>query len=140
MSSRFSRFFDKNGDGKMDSCEMEAALKELDLNPSAKFVETAKRKADANGDGKVTEVEFTNIVGVFQEINNLRSIFWENDQDASGTMSFAEMRKKATTFYTTHADKYGDGKAMEVMNHYAGDTDKEMTMDEFLEIMFADRF
>ncbi|XP_078584023.1 neo-calmodulin-like [Branchiostoma floridae x Branchiostoma japonicum] len=142
-SSKVSKVFseyDRNGDDTIDAREIQAALKSLDLNPSQQFVERVQSKADANGDGKVTKEEFGRVVAIFEEIKELRKVFQENDQDASGGMSFDEMRKKAMTFYTTHADKYGGGRAMQVMNHYAGNKSKQMSVDDFLDIMFKDSF
>eukprot|EP00058_Branchiostoma_floridae_P023672 XP_002609162.1 hypothetical protein BRAFLDRAFT_126678 [Branchiostoma floridae] len=101
------------------------------------WYQKVRRKADANKDQKLTKEELSNILAVFEEIEDLRKIFVENDKDDSGTMSFMEMIKKAGDFYGKHADKYGGGKAKAVMDKYAGDRGKEMTVNEFLDIMFA---
>ncbi|XP_078601376.1 uncharacterized protein LOC144876236 [Branchiostoma floridae x Branchiostoma japonicum] len=132
---KLSKFF--GDDDKMDWSELENALKSVGLNPSPDLIMEVRRKADANGDQKLTKEELSNILAVFEEIEDLRKIFVENDEDDSGTMSFKEMIKKAGDFYDKHADKYGDGKARAVMNKYAGDRGKEMTVNEFLDIMFA---
>ncbi|XP_019622082.1 PREDICTED: uncharacterized protein LOC109468265 [Branchiostoma belcheri] len=131
---------DMSGDGTIDSSEIYTFLLMWGIKkPSKRFVERVKNKCDANNDGKLTKEEAANIGKVIQEIEDLLSIFDENDEDGDLKMSFEEMRKKAATFYTTHADKYGGGKAMDMLNHWAGDKDKEMTMGEFLDIMFEDR-
>ncbi|XP_019628120.1 PREDICTED: polcalcin Jun o 2-like [Branchiostoma belcheri] len=130
---------DKSGDGTIDSSEIATLLEMIQLKPSEKFVERVKNKCDANSDGKVTKDEAADIAAVFQEMSDLTMLFVEFDEDFSQKMSFEEMRKRASTFYTDNADKYGGGKAMEIMNHWAGDKDKEMTLEEFLEIMFEDR-
>ncbi|XP_035683021.1 uncharacterized protein LOC118420353 [Branchiostoma floridae] len=132
---KLSKFF--GDDDKMDWSELENALKSVGLNPSPDLIMKVRRKADANKDQKLTKEELSNILAVFEEIEDLRKIFVENDKDDSGTMSFMEMIKKAGDFYGKHADKYGGGKAKAVMDKYAGDRGKEMTVNEFLDIMFA---
>ncbi|CAH1277252.1 Hypp9523 [Branchiostoma lanceolatum] len=108
------------------------------MEPWWTLFQRVRSKADANRDGKLTKEEFCNIAAIFEEIEALKAVFGEMDQDRSGTMSFEEMRKKAVTFYTTHADKYDGKRAMHVMNHYAGDKKKGMKEEEFLDIMFKD--
>ncbi|XP_078689719.1 putative calcium-binding protein C50C3.5 [Branchiostoma floridae x Branchiostoma belcheri] len=131
---------DKNGNGTLESSEIAAYLNNCGIHPSEKFVQRVTSKCDANNDGKLTRDEAARIGAVIKEIADLSKIFQEADKDHNSKMSFNEMKKVAYTFYTTHADKYGGGNAMEVLNFWAGDKTKEMTVGDFLDIMFEDRF
>ncbi|XP_019629313.1 PREDICTED: calmodulin-like protein 7 isoform X1 [Branchiostoma belcheri] len=130
---------DPNGDGTIESSEIKTFLEQCGINPSEKLVQRVKSKCDANNDGKLTKDEAARIGEVVKEIADLSKVFLDHDQDHNFTMSFDEMKKKAYTFYTTHADKYGSGNTMEVLNFWAGDKTKEMTVGDFLDIMFEDR-
>ncbi|XP_078667013.1 uncharacterized protein LOC144908921 [Branchiostoma floridae x Branchiostoma belcheri] len=133
---------DKSGDGTIDSSELKTFLQLSGLNPnvSDQFVERIKTKCDVNSDGKLTKVEAEKISQVCQEIKGLVELFEEYDKDGSMTMSYKEMRKKAGSFLREQGDKYGGGKVRELLDHWDGDKDKEMTLGEFLEIIFGERF
>ncbi|XP_019621607.1 PREDICTED: probable calcium-binding protein CML15 isoform X1 [Branchiostoma belcheri] len=139
--------YDKNADGTIDASELEAALKMAGISASGRFVQMVKERCDANSDGKLTKDEFVKTLQIFQEIAEFIAFFTSADTDGSKTMSFTEMETKAIAFYMTNegtrVDRYvfeaGTRNAQQLRCSWNGDPDKEMKLEEFLDIMYADR-
>ncbi|XP_066267082.1 calmodulin-4-like isoform X2 [Branchiostoma lanceolatum] len=131
MAAKTFSDYDKDGSGAIEPKELVEALQDMGLNPSPKMTQTVIDRCDKNGDGKITEDEFTRLVGVFGEIAGLRQMFNEIDANEDGKMTAAELMAKSEKFY-----KGLTKDAAKDMVDF-GDIDKDGTMsvDEFLEIM-----
>ncbi|CAH1244822.1 CETN1 [Branchiostoma lanceolatum] len=134
MAAKTFEEFDTDGSGSIETGEIKTALESMGLTPSEGTLKIVVDRCDKNGDGKISQTEFTRLVKVLEEIKGLRQMFDEIDAAdvKDGQISVKELVAKSQKFY---GREFSDAEAKEMVSAQDLDQDGTLSIDEFLQIM-----
>jgi len=129
------QFFDKDGNGTIDSAELGAALRALGENPSEEQLKNLLKEVDEDGSGTIDYFEFLTLMvhrsSEENRENDIRQAFKLFDTDGNGTISAVEFRRTMTTL----GEPMSNADVDEMMSVIDVDGDGQIDYEEFLKLI-----
>ena len=128
-------FFDKDGNGTIDTVELATALRALGENPSEEQIKKLLEEVDEDGSGTIDFLEFLTMMVTRSSDpdpeSDIRQAFRMFDRDNNGMISAAEFRKTMTTL----GEPMSDEDFNEMMKVIDVDGDGQINYEEFLKLI-----
>merc|ERR1712000_3614 len=132
--------FDTDGSGSIDPKELKAAMQSLGFEAKNQTIYQMISDLDKDGSGNIEFDEFLDMMTARMSDKDTKEdiakVFRLFDDDKSGTITFANLKRVAKELGETMSDD----DIMEMIERADSDGDREVTLDDFYNIMTKKTF